>query len=258
MKRTAFHEEINGTNFAITVARLGPGKYTVLIGEAETFFKEPGNRLFDVTCGDATLAKNFDIFAAAGGADRVHIISSKVDFPGDAVHGPLTLTFTGVKNRAKFNTLEILNDSGATLVSLNASDLADPLTAAANKPPVVNGPVIWKDPSQSIDARVHDLISRMSLAEKVAQIRNGAPAIPQDWVFPPMITGVRHCTAWPESEMPRFFRKRLVWQPHGTRRSFIPKATLFPPRRARNLTITPANTTAMPNVTADLLFGHRT
>ncbi|MGH7981255.1 MAG: glycoside hydrolase family 3 protein, partial [Limisphaerales bacterium] len=97
----------------------------------------------------------------------------------DARQRPLTLTFTAVKNRAKFNTLQILDASGNALVSLNASDLADPLDAAANKAPDVSGPVIWKDPSKPLDERIQDLISRMSLAEKVAQIRNTTPAIPR-------------------------------------------------------------------------------
>jgi beta-glucosidase len=39
--------------------------------------------------------------------------------------------------------------------------------------------MISKDPSQPIDARVHDLLRRMTLAEKVAQMRNSAPAIPR-------------------------------------------------------------------------------
>ena len=39
------------------------------------------------------------------------------------------------------------------------------------------GPVLWKDPSQPIDVRARDLVSRLSLAEKVAQLRNGAPPI---------------------------------------------------------------------------------
>jgi beta-glucosidase len=43
----------------------------------------------------------------------------------------------------------------------------------ANKPP------IWRDPSQPLPAREHDLIRQMSLAEKVAQLRNDAPAIPR-------------------------------------------------------------------------------
>jgi beta-glucosidase len=175
----AFREEINGTNFTITVSRLRAGKYTVIIGEAETYFDKPGQRIFNVSSGDTTLAKGVDIFAAAGGADKVYTITSQVDHPSDTKNGPLKITFTAVKNRAKFNTLQILDDSGTAMVSMNASDLADPLTAAANKPPVVKGPVIWKDPSQPMDARIHDLISRMSLAEKVAQIRNGAPSIPR-------------------------------------------------------------------------------
>jgi beta-glucosidase len=175
----AFHEEINGTNFTITVTRLPAGKYTVIIGETETFFKDANRRLFDVTCDDTTLAKDFDIVAAAGGPDKVCTITSQVEHSADTVHGPLALTFTAVKNRAKFNTLEILDASGLALVTLNASDLADPLAAAASKPPVVNGPVIWKDAGQPMDARIRDLMSRMSLAEKVSQIQNTAPGIPR-------------------------------------------------------------------------------
>ena len=56
--------------------------------------------------------------------------------------------------------------------STNADD-------AALKIPVVTGPEIWKDPSQPLDARVHDLVSRMSLEEKVSQILANPPAIPR-------------------------------------------------------------------------------
>jgi beta-glucosidase len=175
----AFHEEVNGNHFTITISRLPAGKLTVIIGEAETFFQHPGERSFDVTSGDTTLARNFDIVAAAGGPDKVCTITAQVQHAADAEHGPLVLTFDAVKNRAKFNTLEIMNAAGEALVSLNASDLADPLNAAANKAPVINGPVIWKDPSKPMDDRIRDLISRMSLMEKVQQIRNTAPGIPR-------------------------------------------------------------------------------
>ncbi|MGH7978797.1 MAG: glycoside hydrolase family 3 C-terminal domain-containing protein, partial [Limisphaerales bacterium] len=50
---------------------------------------------------------------------------------------------------------------------------------AAMRIPAVSGPAIWKDPSQPIDARVHDLISRMTLAEKISQLEADAPAIPR-------------------------------------------------------------------------------
>lgn len=38
---------------------------------------------------------------------------------------------------------------------------------------------IWKNPSQPIDARVHDLVSRLSLEEKASQILANPPAIPR-------------------------------------------------------------------------------
>jgi beta-glucosidase len=175
----AFREEIFGTNFTVAVSGLPAGKYTVVIGEVENYFSKPGDRVFDVTCGDTALATNFDIVAAAGGAGRVCFVTGKAEHQDDAVDGPLKLHFVARKNDAKFNTLEIKNASGAALVSLKASDLADAFTAAANKIPVVTGPEIWKDPSQPLDARVNDLIRRMSLAEKVQQIHNTAPAIPR-------------------------------------------------------------------------------
>src|SRR5215469_15103790 len=37
----------------------------------------------------------------------------------------------------------------------------------------------WKDPSQPLDFRVHDLVRRMTLAEKVSQMDCVAPAIPR-------------------------------------------------------------------------------
>jgi beta-glucosidase len=43
----------------------------------------------------------------------------------------------------------------------------------------VAGPEIWKDPSQPADVRVKDLLSRLSLVEKVSQLSCDAPAIPR-------------------------------------------------------------------------------
>lgn len=50
---------------------------------------------------------------------------------------------------------------------------------AAMKIPPAYGPEIWRDPSQSIDVRVRDLVGRMSLAEKSSQLRADAVAIPR-------------------------------------------------------------------------------
>ncbi len=50
---------------------------------------------------------------------------------------------------------------------------------AALTVPDVPSPAIWKDPSRPVDARVLDLISRMSLAEKASQLMADAPALPR-------------------------------------------------------------------------------
>jgi beta-glucosidase len=40
-------------------------------------------------------------------------------------------------------------------------------------------PPLWRDPAQPLEARVHDLVGRMTLEEKARQICNVAPAIPR-------------------------------------------------------------------------------
>jgi beta-glucosidase len=61
----------------------------------------------------------------------------------------------------------------------DAAKLISTEDPAALKVPEVTGPEIWKDPTQPLNARVHDLVSRMSLAEKVSQMDCVAPAIPR-------------------------------------------------------------------------------
>ncbi len=50
---------------------------------------------------------------------------------------------------------------------------------AALRIPQVAGPEIWKDPAQPTDARVQDLVRRMSLAEKASQLLADAAAVPR-------------------------------------------------------------------------------
>ena len=40
-------------------------------------------------------------------------------------------------------------------------------------------PPLWRDPAQALDARVKDLVGRMTLAEKAQQVCNVAPSIPR-------------------------------------------------------------------------------
>ena len=173
----AFHEEIYGYNFTVTIARLPAGKYTISIGEAETWASAPGARVFSVTSGNATLAKDFDIITTAGGARKVCYITGVVEHEDDSLKGPLTVSFSTSKDNAKFNTFEVKNASGVSVVSFSASEMADAFSAAATRILEITEPPIWRDPSQPLPARANDLIRRLSLAEKVAQLQNGAPAI---------------------------------------------------------------------------------
>jgi beta-glucosidase len=82
---------------------------------------------------------------------------------------------------------------GLTLLCLTISTQADETNCACNAQPrtsrnpapdppaapLVPDPEIWKDPAQPLDARIHDLMGRMTLAEKVSQLSAGTPAIPR-------------------------------------------------------------------------------
>jgi beta-glucosidase len=174
-----FREEIHGAHFTLSVSNLPAGKYTVRIGLVEVVHTNAGLREFDITCGSQTLARNLDIFAAAGGAGRVLLLTNRIDFPGDAAQGPLTLTFTGHKGDAKLNTFELKDADNLSLIFFAATDLIDAEDTDALQPPAVAGPEIWKDTASPVAARVDDLVRRLSLAEKAQQMRNGAPAIPR-------------------------------------------------------------------------------
>jgi beta-glucosidase len=174
----AFHEEIYGQSFTLAIAHLPAGKYTIIIGEAETWWRAPGERIFSVTCGETTLAKDCDLIATAG-ARKVLWITGAVEHQDDSIRGPLTVSFTASKDNAKFNTFEVKNASGASVMSFSASEMAEQFSAAAMRVPEIAEPPIWRDPSRPLGARAKDLIRRLSLAEKVAQLQNDAPAIPR-------------------------------------------------------------------------------
>ncbi len=177
-REAAFREEIRGANFSLNVLNLGAGKYTAEFGVVELYFDAPGLRLFNVTCGSQSIATDVDIFAAAGGASTVYRFRGEVETAGEAVQGPLVFNFKAIKDNAKFNTFELRNASGVVLISLKAADLI-PDEGAGVPPPVVTGPLLWRDPAQPLPVRIKDLLSRMSVPEKAAQMRNGAPGIPR-------------------------------------------------------------------------------
>jgi beta-glucosidase len=173
----AYREDVNGENFTVSIATLPAGKYTITIGAAETVATSAGERVFTVTSADTLLIKDLDIFARAGGARKVTTISGTVEHTGDALRGPLKISFVSSKGAAKFNTIDVKNAAGESAISFSASELADAFSAAAMRAPDVKEPSIWRDSTKQMNDRIADLIRRMSLAEKVAQLKNAAPAI---------------------------------------------------------------------------------
>ncbi|HSY43699.1 MAG TPA: hypothetical protein VK811_07290, partial [Candidatus Acidoferrum sp.] len=45
----AYREDVEGTNFTVSIAHLPAGKYTIDIGETETVYLSPGERVFAVS-----------------------------------------------------------------------------------------------------------------------------------------------------------------------------------------------------------------
>jgi beta-glucosidase len=173
-----YREEVSGAHFTVTISALPAGKYTITIGEVETLAGGPGERVFSVMFGDTPIAKDFDIFAKAGAAKKVCTITGTVEHEDDAIRGPLALLFVASKGVAKFNTFEVKNAAGASVLSFSASELADAFSASAMRVPEIKEPPIWRDPSKPLKARAEDLIRRMSLAEKVGQLQGGMSGAP--------------------------------------------------------------------------------
>ncbi len=176
----SYLEAIYGSSFTATVIGLPAGKYNVIIGLVEVGSDNTGvgRRIFDISVRDQVLAKDLDITAAAGGANKVYFVKGTVEHQDDSISGPLVVSFQATTGTAKMNTIEVKDPAtGTSLVSVRAADLVDQTDLPARQLPKVSGPVKWLDPSQPRAIRVKDLVSRMSLAEKIHQMGNSAPPI---------------------------------------------------------------------------------
>ena len=166
-----------GTNFTVSVPNVDAGDYTAILGFLETEATAAGQRLFDVEYGGHLVASNLDVFSAASGMGKPYFLTVPVKHAADLEGGPLAFKFIARKDQAIFNSLELKNSSGVRIFLIKATDIMNPQDREANKTPDIPGPVLWKDATLPVDVRVRDLVSRLSLAEKVGQLRNGAPPI---------------------------------------------------------------------------------
>ena len=109
--QAVYQTERVGSTITYTIPNLTSGAaYTVKLSFAETFFTAAGKRVFDIAIDGSTVLSNFDIFAAAGGANAAVVES----FPATAsATGTITIVLTAVVNNAAISAIEIAT-SGST------------------------------------------------------------------------------------------------------------------------------------------------
>ena len=176
-----YREGIYGPDFTATISGLPDGRYTITVGVVEEVGSDSANageRVFDISVGDRALAKGVSVSPGAGGTNQIQFASGSIQHQADMIAGPIEVTFHATTGVAGMNTLEVKDSAnGTSVILVRAADLIDQADVSAREIPQVARPALWLDPSQPRAARVKDLISRMSLAEKARQMGNSAPAI---------------------------------------------------------------------------------
>ena len=171
-----FADEVYGKDFSVALPGLPEGRYTVGVSMAETYFREPGGRVFDVSAGRRSLAEGLDLAARAGFA-KAYVLTAEVEHTADAIGGPLALRFEARRNNATIDAIEVRDARGAVVAHATAVDLVTLGDRAASALPAVSGPVLFRDPALPVARRVADLVRRLSLREKVEQLMDAAPPI---------------------------------------------------------------------------------
>jgi len=92
-------------NFSYSRPGLSPGgTYTVRLHFAEIFWTAAGKRVFNVTINGTQVLTNFDIFAAAGAANKAVVEQFTATASSS---GTITLQFITVTDNAQINGIEI-------------------------------------------------------------------------------------------------------------------------------------------------------
>jgi hypothetical protein len=92
-------------NFSYSIPGLSPGcTYTVRLHFAEIFWTAAGKRVFSVTINGTQVLTNFDIFAAAGVANKAVVEQFTATASSS---GTITLQFITVTDNAQINGIEI-------------------------------------------------------------------------------------------------------------------------------------------------------
>jgi beta-glucosidase len=172
-----FTVQASGRRMAAIVPGLSGGRYTVEIDVAETVCRGRGERLMDIEVGRIVIAQDVDLIKRGGGFAQACQIVGTVDYQPWETDQDFVIRFIGRTNEAVFNAIRVKDADGKVVASLTAAELQAQEPADAGRIPVVTTPALYLDPQQPQARRIDDLIARMSLREKAAQMLNAAPAI---------------------------------------------------------------------------------
>ena len=167
-----FSAEVWGQGLVL-LANLPAGHYTVEVAGTENVFREEEQRSFDLLVDGKPLQTDIDLYKLAGGSGKIYTASREIDHPG----GEMRIVLRATRNNAKFSAIRVLDSSGNKAAYALAVDSEGIEKDLADHIPHVFGPEIWKDYTKPADQRVADLLSRLTLREKVGQMMNSAPAI---------------------------------------------------------------------------------
>jgi hypothetical protein len=96
----------NSFGYSVPVAN---GSYTLNLYFAEIYYTKPRQRVFNVAAQSQIVLSNFDIVAAAGGANRAIVKS----IPVTVTNGVLSVNFAGVVGNAKISAIELVTAKSA-------------------------------------------------------------------------------------------------------------------------------------------------
>jgi hypothetical protein len=121
-------------DMAYTITGLKPGRCKVDLHFAETYFTEPGSRVFDVAINGKTVLDRLDIFREAGGKNRALVRSFEVDAPD----GVVAITVPKVEvNFALFMAIKVTDAAGKVVAVRCAGDPYTDHTGLTWGPPPV-------------------------------------------------------------------------------------------------------------------------
>ena len=94
-----------GLTFSYAIPNLTAGKtYTVRLHFAETYWTATGKRVFNVSINTQSVLSNFDIVAAAEGANKAVVKQMTATADGSGI---ITIQFTSVVDQAQINGIDI-------------------------------------------------------------------------------------------------------------------------------------------------------